>query len=95
MSVRTKFQLFMVGRNTKMIRQASAKADLTFTNVDMTNETGPDTFVYRAYDNKQDKIQSKMRTSDQKIANFANAFFIYFLPSLPPPLSLLSPTFSL
>ena len=37
MSVRTKFQLCMVRRNTKVIMQASAKLDLTFTNVDLTN----------------------------------------------------------
>ena len=35
MSVRTKFQLCMVRHNTKGIKQASAKLDLTFTNVDV------------------------------------------------------------
>ena len=40
MSVRTKFQLCMVGQQTiqiKVIIQASAKLDLTFTIVDLTN----------------------------------------------------------
>ena len=51
MSVKDKFQLCMVGHNTKEIRQASAKLDLTITNVDLTNVRcqnviiGPETII--------------------------------------------------
>ena len=48
MSVRTKFQLCMVRRNTKAIRHKQ-KLDLTFTNIDLTNVRCQTVIIGSAY----------------------------------------------